>query len=71
MMLPKNPIDLIAAYDDAADHIERRAMVLGLALQTAGAKARIGILEICFIASVFINVAAVGVIAALVLRHHH
>jgi hypothetical protein len=65
--LPKTPVDLVGAYDDAADVIQRREVVLGLALELANARARRAVLEICLIASVMVNGAAVAAIAGLIL----
>ena len=67
--LPKNPMDLVGAYDDAADIIQKRAIVLGLALKLAEVVEKRAVIEACLLASILINCAAVAVIAGLVLHH--
>ena len=59
-------MDLVGAYDEAADIVQRRAVVLGLALALVQAKRSRAMLEAWLIGSVIVNLAAVGALAGAV-----
>jgi hypothetical protein len=71
--LPKDSVELVGAYDAAADMIAKRQFVLGLALFAAEAKAAIANREAWLFASVIANLGLVGAVAGCIvwLDHHH